>query len=216
MPRRTTVPRKLKYEVVPLNKTVDRFVVKVMLSGKRGLAERILREALARVIADANSVIRAIAEAGKYDLILQESVYFSKGVDITDQVQARDRVEAEQKMALTKNLKPTTFFAKDVWVRGITDVTIVKNDKAFIDKLSVLGDIYINDAFSAAHRAHRAALHLAPVRRCASIKANRMSFGGLPTKCSDDDAVKKIREESSRREDAQKENAARESGVHIV
>ncbi len=29
-----------------------------------------------------------------------------------------------------------------------------KNDKAFVDKLSVLGDIYINDAFSAAHRAH--------------------------------------------------------------
>lgn len=29
-----------------------------------------------------------------------------------------------------------------------------KNDKAFIDKLSVLGDVYINDAFSAAHRAH--------------------------------------------------------------
>lgn len=54
MPRRTTVPRKLKYEVVPLNKTVDRFVVKVMLSGKRGLAERILREALARVESQAN------------------------------------------------------------------------------------------------------------------------------------------------------------------
>lgn len=29
-----------------------------------------------------------------------------------------------------------------------------KNDKGFIDKLSVLGDVYINDAFSAAHRAH--------------------------------------------------------------
>ncbi len=29
-----------------------------------------------------------------------------------------------------------------------------KNDKAFVDKLSVLGDIYINDAFSAAPRAH--------------------------------------------------------------
>jgi phosphoglycerate kinase len=29
-----------------------------------------------------------------------------------------------------------------------------KNDKAFVDKLSVLGDIYINDAFSAVHRAH--------------------------------------------------------------
>ena len=29
-----------------------------------------------------------------------------------------------------------------------------KNDNAFIDKLSVLGDIYVNDAFSTAHRAH--------------------------------------------------------------
>jgi phosphoglycerate kinase len=29
-----------------------------------------------------------------------------------------------------------------------------KNDTSFVDKLSVLGDIYINDAFSAAHRAH--------------------------------------------------------------
>jgi phosphoglycerate kinase len=29
-----------------------------------------------------------------------------------------------------------------------------KNDPAFVDKLSVLGDIYVNDAFSAAHRAH--------------------------------------------------------------
>jgi phosphoglycerate kinase len=29
-----------------------------------------------------------------------------------------------------------------------------KNDKGFIDKLSVLGDVYVNDAFSAAHRAH--------------------------------------------------------------
>ncbi len=29
-----------------------------------------------------------------------------------------------------------------------------KNDAAFIEKLSVLGDIYVNDAFSTAHRAH--------------------------------------------------------------
>jgi len=29
-----------------------------------------------------------------------------------------------------------------------------KNGKGFVDRLSVLGDIYINDAFSAAHRAH--------------------------------------------------------------
>jgi phosphoglycerate kinase len=29
-----------------------------------------------------------------------------------------------------------------------------KNDKGFIEKLAALGDIYVNDAFSAAHRAH--------------------------------------------------------------
>ena len=29
-----------------------------------------------------------------------------------------------------------------------------QNDPAFVEKLSVLGDIYVNDAFSAAHRAH--------------------------------------------------------------
>src|SRR4051794_5421963 len=29
-----------------------------------------------------------------------------------------------------------------------------KNDKGFADQLSILGDIYVNDAFSAAHRAH--------------------------------------------------------------
>ncbi|MBS0519906.1 MAG: phosphoglycerate kinase [Proteobacteria bacterium] len=29
-----------------------------------------------------------------------------------------------------------------------------KNDPAFVDKLSALGDLYVNDAFSAAHRAH--------------------------------------------------------------
>jgi phosphoglycerate kinase len=29
-----------------------------------------------------------------------------------------------------------------------------KNDAAFVDRLSVLGDLYVNDAFSTAHRAH--------------------------------------------------------------
>ncbi|MBN9091355.1 MAG: phosphoglycerate kinase [Reyranella sp.] len=29
-----------------------------------------------------------------------------------------------------------------------------KNDKGFVDQLSTLGDVYVNDAFSAAHRAH--------------------------------------------------------------
>ena len=29
-----------------------------------------------------------------------------------------------------------------------------KNDKGFVDRLAVLGDVYVNDAFSCAHRAH--------------------------------------------------------------
>ena len=41
-------------------------------------------------------------------------------------------IGAEQKMALTKSFKPTTWFGKDVWVRGITDFTIEKGDKLFI------------------------------------------------------------------------------------
>jgi len=44
------------------------------------------REALAKVVADANAVIRRIAEAGKFDLILQDSVFFSRQIDITDEV----------------------------------------------------------------------------------------------------------------------------------
>lgn len=35
---------------------------------------------------------------------------------------------AEQKMALTVDLKPTDWFAKDVWVRGIADLLIIDDD----------------------------------------------------------------------------------------
>lgn len=41
-------------------------------------------------------------------------------------------VEAEQKLALDRNFKPVSWFDKSVWVRGITDVTIVKGDRVFI------------------------------------------------------------------------------------
>ena len=42
------------------------------------------------------------------------------------------KLEAESKMALTASYRPTTWFAKDVWVRGITDFTIAKGDKVFV------------------------------------------------------------------------------------
>jgi hypothetical protein len=39
---------------------------------------------------------------------------------------------AEQKVALTKGLGVTTFFGKDVWVRGIIDLTIRYGDKSVV------------------------------------------------------------------------------------
>jgi small subunit ribosomal protein S7 len=52
MPRRNQIPRKAKYAPT-LTRTTDRFVVKLMMDGKKGLAERILRQALARAEASA-------------------------------------------------------------------------------------------------------------------------------------------------------------------
>ena len=42
------------------------------------------------------------------------------------------KLEAESKMALSATFKPTTWFGKDVWVRGITDFTIGTKNKVFI------------------------------------------------------------------------------------
>ena len=42
------------------------------------------------------------------------------------------QLRAEQKLALTSSYTPTTFFAKDVWVRGITDFDIEKGTRLFI------------------------------------------------------------------------------------
>lgn len=43
-------------------------------------------EESAKIINETNSVIKAIAEAGKYDLILQQAIYGSPAIDITNQV----------------------------------------------------------------------------------------------------------------------------------
>ena len=48
MPRRQNVARKTKYESVPANRTTARFSAKLMHDGKRNLADRIMRQALAR------------------------------------------------------------------------------------------------------------------------------------------------------------------------
>ena len=54
MPRRQSIPRKSKYETVPANRTTARFTAKLMTNGKRHLADRILRQALARAEAQSH------------------------------------------------------------------------------------------------------------------------------------------------------------------
>jgi small subunit ribosomal protein S7 len=53
VPRRQNVARKTKYESVPANRTTARFSAKLMRDGKRNLADRIMRQALARAEAQA-------------------------------------------------------------------------------------------------------------------------------------------------------------------
>jgi len=44
------------------------------------------REARARFLAETSVIIKGIAEAGKFDLIVQQAIYSSAQIDITDQV----------------------------------------------------------------------------------------------------------------------------------
>lgn len=44
------------------------------------------RELVVKVIEEARAAIKAVAEAGKFDLVLQEAVFARPSVDITDQV----------------------------------------------------------------------------------------------------------------------------------
>ena len=62
MPRRPQTPRKAKYAPT-LTRTTDRFVVKIMKDGKKGLAESILRQALARAEASSRRPGLEVLEA---------------------------------------------------------------------------------------------------------------------------------------------------------
>jgi outer membrane protein len=48
--------------------------------------EALRREKYARALEQINLVIHSVAEAGKYDLIVQEAIYNNSQIDITDQV----------------------------------------------------------------------------------------------------------------------------------
>jgi small subunit ribosomal protein S7 len=63
MPRRISTPRKAKYETIPANRTTFRFHAKIMTCGKQRLAERILRQALARAEASSHRPGLEVLEA---------------------------------------------------------------------------------------------------------------------------------------------------------
>ena len=48
--------------------------------------ERRRREILGKLFADATAAVKAVAEAGKFDLVLQQATYVRPSIDITDQV----------------------------------------------------------------------------------------------------------------------------------
>ena len=48
--------------------------------------ERRKRELLGGLVEQANAAIKVVAEAGKFDLVLQQATYVRPGIDITDQV----------------------------------------------------------------------------------------------------------------------------------
>jgi outer membrane protein len=56
---------------------------------RRSMAEDLevlRREKMSKALEQVNAVIKGIADAGKYDLIVQEAVYTNSALDITDQV----------------------------------------------------------------------------------------------------------------------------------
>ena len=59
----------------------DQMVVALAEDFERRKAER-----LVKLTEETNIAIKAVAEAGKFDLILQQAIYARAGVDITDQV----------------------------------------------------------------------------------------------------------------------------------
>lgn len=76
-----------------------------------------------------NEVHRAFEKFLKGEAGIPEK--FKDYTKIAERVRAQPGNKfVEHKFALTQTLKPTTFFAKDAWVRGVIDVAVVNGKKA--------------------------------------------------------------------------------------
>lgn len=80
-----------------------------------------------------NQVHKALEHRLKSKTVLPKQFAHYEGFAVSVERAAVDgKLEAEQKLALNGQYRPTTFFAKDVYVRVITDFTVVKRGSAFI------------------------------------------------------------------------------------
>lgn len=78
-----------------------------------------------------NEVHKALETALRNETPLPEK--YEKYQPIVDSIAAKKGEKLiEHKVALTKGFKPTTFFANDVWVRGVVDVGVVGKDTAVL------------------------------------------------------------------------------------
>jgi CRISPR/Cas system-associated exonuclease Cas4 (RecB family) len=78
-----------------------------------------------------NEVHKALENAVAKSQPLPEK--YSQYTDIVNKVIRTEGVKhAEMRFGLTQQLTPTGFFAKDVWLRGVFDLAIVRKDHAVI------------------------------------------------------------------------------------
>lgn len=83
-------------------------------------------EAGAAALALGNAAHDALAKACGQDIPLPEKFsHYQKWVDRVKRQLGGGKLLVEQKYAITRNFAPTTYFAKDVWYRGIADVVIL-------------------------------------------------------------------------------------------
>lgn len=84
-------------------------------------------------MAEGNNVHKALENRIKLGSPLPEQyAAYEKIATRLEKAAVGGQIEAEQKMCLNQNYAPVSFFAKDAWVRAITDVTITKGANAFV------------------------------------------------------------------------------------
>jgi len=78
-----------------------------------------------------NKVHKALELYAKGEQALPQD--FKKYQRYVDKILSREGKRViEEKVALDKNLRPTTWMAKNVWVRGVIDIGVVGSEKAYL------------------------------------------------------------------------------------